>query len=185
MIGRVLPVLLLLLAIGLFFGYANPVYIQKIQPLQAEIKQYNSTLVAAQDFNKKEAQLAADRDAIPAGGIARVQTYLPDGVDNVQLILDLNALAAKSGLQLSNFDIRGNESPNGTASAQLPLEGENQTVDSIDLNVKAVGTYAGFRAFLDGVERSLRPMDLVQLSVTYAPSGVYSYDMTFRIYWLH
>lgn len=185
MIARVLPVILLLISLGLFFGYVNPVYTQKVLPLQAEIQQYNSTLAAASDFNKKEVQLAADRDAIPAVGIARLETYLPDGVDNVQLILDLNALAAKSGIQLSNFDIKSNQGTISNGSNQLPLEGQNQVVDSIDLNVKAVGTYSGFRTFLEGVEQSLRPMDLVQTSLTYAPSGVYNYEMTFRIYWLH
>lgn len=189
MITRILPILLLLISLGLFFGYINPTYTTKILPLQAEIKQYDSTLAAAADFNKKEAELATDRSAIPADAIHRLGTYLPDGVDNVQLILDLNALAAKSGVQLSNFDIKGNILPTTAdetkANATLPLESGSKQIDSIDLSVKAVGTYSAFRTFLDGIEKSLRPMDLVQMNLTSTATGVYSYDMTFRIYWLH
>jgi len=182
MITRLVPVFIIIIAIAMFLGYVNPTYKDKIVPLQAQIKQYNSTLAAAEDFNKKEAQLATERNAIPSDAIVRVQTYLPDGVDNVQLILDLNALAAKSGIQLSNFDIKDSSA---TASGQSAPDSSNQTVDSLNLTVKAIGTYSAFRTFLSGVEMSLRPMDLVQMDVTDSSTGVYTYDLTFRIYWLH
>jgi Tfp pilus assembly protein PilO len=188
MIGRILPVVLLVLALLIFVAYINPTYTKEILPLQAQIKQYDSTLAAAADFNKKEAELAAARSAIPADSIARLQAYLPDGVDNVQLILDLNALAAKSGIALSNFNIT---STNGSAPApdqstgSLPLEAGGQPTDSIDLTVSGTGTYNAFRTFLDGVEQSLRPMDMVQMTLTDSTNGIYTYNFTFRIYWLH
>lgn len=187
MISRIVPIILFLISIGLFVGYINPVYTSKIIPLQDEIKKYNNTLAAAADFNRKEQQLASERNAIPADAIHHLETYLPDGVDNVQLILDLNALAARSGIQLSNFEIRTN-TPGDVplaANGQLPLESSAKPTDSLDLSVKATGSYTSFRAFLDGIEKSLRPMDLTQMTITNSPTGVYSYDMTFRIYWLH
>lgn len=189
MITRILPVVLLLVSIGLFFGYINPTYSQKVLPLQAEIKQYNNALAAAEDFNAKEAQLATERSSIPADAITRLETFLPDGVDNVQLILDLNALAAKSGVQLSNFDIEG-EGGGGKpamsgAGGALALEAGSKKVDSLDISVKAVGSYGAFRIFLTGLEKSLRPMDVVQMDLTGAANGVYTYDITIRIYWLH
>lgn len=186
MIGRLLPVFLILIAIGIFAGYINPTYTGTILPLEAEIAQYNSTLSAAADFNKKEAQLAADRAAIPADSITRLEAFLPDGVDNVQLILDLNALAARSGVQLSNFSIKDSAASNGiTSGGNLPLESGAKATDSLDLSVTAVGTYSAFRTFLAGAELSLRPLDVVQLTVTPSATGVYTYNMTFRIYWLH
>ena len=80
MIGRLLPVVFIIIAIAIFAGYINPTYTSKILPLQSEIAQYNSTLGAAADFNKKEAELAADRAAIPADAITRLESFLPDGV---------------------------------------------------------------------------------------------------------
>jgi Tfp pilus assembly protein PilO len=185
MIGRILPVILILISIGLFAGYINPTYAQKVTPLKAEIKQYDSTLAAAADFNKKEAELAADRNAIPAESIQRLETYLPDGVDNVQLILDLNALAAKSGMQLSNFDIQQHSQSSSSGSGAIPLESGGKATDSLDLTVKATGSYAAFRTFLAGIEQSLRPMDVVQMTLTDSQTGVYTYNITLRIYWLH
>lgn len=185
MISRVLPIVLILIAIGLFAGYINPVYATKIIPLKAEIQQYDSTLAAAADFNKKEAQLATERNSIPTESIQRLETYLPDGVDNVQLILDLNALAAKSGMQLSNFDIQNSAASSNASSGALPLQAGGRTIDSLDLTVKATGSYSAFRTFLAGLEQSLRPMDIVQMTLSDSQTGVYTYNITFRIYWLH
>lgn len=185
MIGRILPVLLIVISLGLFFGYINPTYTQKVLPLRAEIKQYDNALAAAKDFHEKEAQLATERSAIPADAITRLEAFLPDGVDNVQLILDLNALAAKSGVQLSNFDIKGELRPESSSTGMLALESGSKRVDAIELSAKAVGSYSAFRLFLSGLERSLRPMDVVQMDLSAAASGVYTYNMTIRIYWLH
>jgi hypothetical protein len=188
MIGRILPVILLLIALGIFVGYINPAYTKGILPLQSQIRAYDSTLAAAADFNRKEATLASERNAIPADSIARLYAFLPDGVDNVQLILDLNALAARSGIKLSNFDIKTNSpsSPGSNQSAgALPLQSGAKATEFLDVTVKATGTYGAFRTFLHGVELSLRPLDLVQMSLGTSANGVYTYDLTFRIYWLH
>jgi hypothetical protein len=188
MIGRILPVVLIVLALLIFVGYINPTYTKVILPLEAQIKQYDSTLAAANDFNQKEAELASARSAIPADSIARLQAYLPDGVDNVQLILDLNALAAKTGITLSNFTITSTNgsgpAPDQSAGA-LPLSAGGQPTDSIDVTVTAAGTYSAFRTFLDGIEQSLRPLDLMQMTLTDSANGIYTYNFTFRIYWLH
>lgn len=181
MIARLLPIVLILIAAGLFFGYVNPTYTGQIASLKGEIASYDAALAAAQSFSDKEAQLAQERSAIPAEDEARVEAFLPDGVDNVQLILDLNALAARSGLTLANFDTEDVSGRSG--GNQLPLTSEGP-VESLNLTVSGVGSYKAFKTFLMGAERSLRPMDLVDLTVDDSPTGVYNYDMTFRIYWL-
>lgn len=172
------------MAVGLFFTYISPTYHNKIIPLKQEIKQSDAALAAAADFKEKEAQLATQRAAIPAEGIARLISYLPDGVDNVQLVLDLTALAGRSGIALSNFNIKENREVSASSQEDI-LANSGKTTESLDLSVTATGTYAAFRTFLFGIEHSLRPLDITEINVTDSKTGVYSYDITFRIYWLH
>ena len=186
MTSRIVPILFILIAVGLFFGYINPTYTGKIAELDAEINGYENALAAADRFAEKESELLLQREGIPTEGIARIEAFLPDGVDNVQLILDLNSLASRSGLQLSDFDVASSEegeteSPRGQDQLSLQSDGPSE---SLDISVSAVGTYASFKSFLEGVEWSLRPLDLVELTVQDSQTGVYNYDMTFRIYWL-
>lgn len=183
--SRLMPFIFILLAIALIFGYVRPTWEGQIAQAKADIASYDAALTAASNFSDNEAKLEQERDAIPADQLNRLNVFLPDSVDNVQLILDLNALATRSGVTLSNFATP--TGANGTdANAQTQTApNSGPLVDSLTLSVSATGSYDGFRAFLAGVEQSLRPLDVSQLSVTDSDTGVYTYQVTFKIYWLH
>jgi Tfp pilus assembly protein PilO len=185
MIARLIPFIAIFAAIGFFFGYINPTFSGSIVKTKAEIKGYDAALSAARRFKAKEAELVSERNNIDPAGLERINRFLPDGVDNVQLILDLNALAVRSGMKLSDFDIEPFE-PNteNTSSGALSLSVAEEPVESLTLSVSALGTYQAFRSFLSGTEQSLRPLDLTELSVQDSTTGVYAYSLTYRIYWL-
>ncbi len=181
MMSRLLPVALALIAIGLFFGYINPTYSGHVAELRNEIKSYDAALVAAKKFVAEETKLKLQRSSISDEDLARIEAFLPDGVDNVRLILDLNSLASRSGVVLSNFDTSATAVPNEGDKLSLTSQGP---VESLDLSVSATGNYSSFKSFLKGAELSLRPLDLIDLTIDDSNTGVYSYTMTFRIYWL-
>ncbi len=183
MITRIFPIILFLASIGLFFGYIHPTYTGDIASLSADIENYDAALASAKRFKEKEVQLAGNKNTFSAEQIARLESFLPDSVDNVQLILDLNSLASRSGVQLSDFDV-GESGESDTAQKGTPSLVVQAPYDSLDLSVSAVGTYASLRTFLAGVENSLRPLDVVELSVKDSTTGVYTYEITFRLYWL-
>ena len=183
--NRVLALLALLVAAGIFIGYVHPTWTGSIAETNAAIASDNAALAAANAYKARQAQLVTERDAIDPDNLARLTTFLPDSVDNVGLILDLNALAARSGFALSSIDVSSNSMGQGSAPANGGLSDASiSSIGSIDLSLSAVGTYGALARFLDGVERSERLLDVRSLSVTGSNSGVYSYQMTLRIYWL-
>ena len=191
--NRLIPLISLIIAITAFFVYIRPTYSGPIHTTREQIKSYDNALAAADRFQEKEAQLSQAKAQIPAESLSRLSEFLPDGVDNVQLILDMDALAARSGITLSDFDTKNTDgttstfSPSGSSTSQsqpgLSLI-SSSPVDSINLTFKASGTYSSFRTFLAGIENSLRPLDVVALDVTDSATGVYTYSVTVRIYWL-
>jgi len=181
MISRITPVVLLLIAIGVFFSYTNPTYSKNVQTLRAEIYGYDAALRAASEYADKEGRIAEEQAGLPEGELARLETFLPDGVDNVQLILDLDALADRTGITLSEFDVESPEQADPNSALQLESD---SPIESLDIGVTAIGPYASFKTFLAATERSLRPLDLVNLDIEDSETGVYTYSMTFRIYWL-
>jgi hypothetical protein len=208
MMNRIIPIFAILVSIGLFFTYINPTYTGKIAAAKQQIASYDSALAAASAFTAKENELVQKRNAIPPDNIARIENYLPDGVNNIQLIIDLNALAARSGVTLADFSVHANQaSPQdasqgkspapttpsnsgGSPSAVAPVAA-SQTLqstsltNSLDLSVSATGSYTAFRSFLAATEQSARPLDVTQMSLKDSKNGVYTYNVTFRIYWLH
>ncbi len=191
MTTKLFPIACVLIACAIFFGYINPTVTGAIATTNAQIKQYDAALSAAQRFEQKQAQLTTEAKALPQDGVTRLEAFLPDGVDNVQLILDLDSVAARSGIRLSDFvttEVKGGQSASDDANGTPTLALDNgQPYDSLDLSMSGTGSYTQFRSFLDAVETSLRPLDLLELRLSDAsasPGGGYRYDMTFRLYWL-
>lgn len=185
---RLLPIVLLLISGGIFFSYINPTVTGPIARTSSKIKQYDSALSAADRFSQKQTVLAQEQRALPPDGVERLQAFLPDSVDNVQLILDLDALAARSGVKITNFNTTEVvKTVSLSSSADMPSATSfdpGKPYDSLDISITASGSYPQVRAFLSGVERSLRLLDLIQFQISDSPTGVYTCKMTFRLYWL-
>lgn len=183
--SRILPLFALLVALGMFFAYVNPTWSGAIAATKSAITQDDQALAAAHQYATQQNDLASKRNAIDPANLARLAAFLPDSVDNVGLILDLNALAARSGFSLANIDVTTNTAADANAPAgqTLPSSGVSQ-VGSIDLSLSAVGTYAAFQSFLAGVEKSARLLDVRSIAVKGSGTGVYDYEIKLRLYWL-
>ena len=177
---RILPLLSLLVAVGIFFGYVRPTWSDTISATKAAIASDEESLMVAKEYSARQKTLTDARNAIDPADLARLAVFLPDSVDNVGLILDLNALAARSGLLISNIDVTTNTA---AASGALPAARTSQT-GSIDLSLSAVGTYAALQSFLIGVEKSQRLLDVRDVTVRGSETCVYSYQMKLRLFWI-
>lgn len=183
--SRILPLLALFVAAGIFFAYVNPTWSGSIAGTKAAIALDDQALAAASQYASQQNTLASARAAIDPASLSRLSAFLPDSVDNVGLILDLNALAARSGLSLANIDVvtESTAAQSGTTAA-IPSATAVNPVGSINISLSAVGTYAALQGFLSGVERSARLLDVQELVVKGSDTGVYTYQMTLRLYWL-
>lgn len=177
--NRAIALLALFLALGVFLAYINPMWTGQIAETKAAIAQSDQALAAASEYKARQQELVIARDALDQGGLARLNTFLPDSVANVGLILDLNALAARSGFSLANIDVSAN-----STLAPRTTGGPVDPVGSIDMSLTAVGTYTAFQNFMRGVEESQRLLDIRNVTVTGSNSGLYSYQMSVRLYWL-
>lgn len=196
MTSRVIATLGLLVALGIIFGYVLPTWNGSIADTSTAIANDNAALAAASEYDARQNQLASQRNAIDPSSLSRLAAFLPDSVDNVRIILDLDSLAARSGLSLSSIDVAQNSTPSAaagtptTASPAAPsgapgiMVSRTGTIGSVDLSLSAVGTYAAMQTFLKGIEESQRLLDVRELDIKGSDTGVYAYDMKVRLYWL-
>jgi len=182
MTSRLLPFLSLMLAIGIFFAYVNPLWNGKIAGQRDAIAQDNQALASAKRYVERENQLAVAKNAIDPVALDRLKAFLPDSVDNIGLILDLNALAARSGLSLSSIDVTKNTTA-ASAESSLPNVATNP-IGTVDLKISAIGSYKALQSFLIGAELSERLLDVRDITVQNSANGVYTYQITLRLYWL-
>lgn len=184
----ILAMSFLLIAGALFFMYTKPSY-DGIRESQSQIAQYDQALDKAAQLQQIKQSLLAHYNAFNRDDILRLETLLPDHVDNIGLILDLNNLAARHGMALENVDVSdAGVAVSGADSATIGAT--PKAYDSLTLHFTTHSTYSTFEQFLKDLEASLRILDLVSLTITKDSGGtvsnspVYQYQITFRTYWL-
>jgi Tfp pilus assembly protein PilO len=178
--NHILSIIAFVVALGIFFGYVHPTWTGSVAATKVSIKASEEALDAAQRFAAQQNELASARNAMDPQMLARLEKLLPDSVDNVGIILDLNALATRSGVLLSNVDVAAAGAQNGEAASDPSAS----PVGSLELSLSAVGTYNAFQEFLAGIEKSARLLDVYNIDVTASDTGTYDYRMTIRLYWL-
>ena len=185
------------LAGGIFFLYTQPTY-DKSSALQAQIAEYDQALQKAAELQQLKQQLLSRYNAFDPADIEKLHKLLPDHVDNIRLILDMDAMAAARRMSLSNVDISGNSSlpAAGTQKTVIGQIGaDNRKFESLNVSFSTSGTYTNFKSFLDDLEKSLRIVDLTSLSIAAggatqvaipgaAPEPTYTYGLTLKTYWL-
>lgn len=177
----------LVLAIGLFFGYVKPTYTNSIVVLQNKIIAENTAIASTKRYVTKETKLEQERNNISTKDIQRLSKMVPSINNNVQILLDLSSLATLNGFYITSFDV-GHQ-----VNAQRQTGNKSATLyRSVSLKVSGTGSYNSFRQFLDGVERSLRIIDVTNVSIensnvtgsaTKKPESL-TYNVTMRMYWL-
>ena len=183
---RIIPLVAFMIGLGIFFSYVQPTWSGTIAETKVAIVAADHALAAASAYVSQQNTLASAQNAIEPANLERLGNFLPDSVDNVGLILDLTALASRSGLSLSNIDVSANAVANSAASlapGALPAARSNPG-GSIDLSLSAVGTYTALQTFLAGVEKSQRILDIRDIVVRGSDTGGYNYQMKLRLFWL-
>ncbi len=189
MIKLILASAALAIGFAIFFMYTRPTY-DGIKLVKIEIGQYDQALDKAAELQQLKQSLLSRYNAFNPTDVARLQKMLPDHVDNVRLVLDLDNLAAQHGMALQNVLISNPASETGDSSVLGTIGAARQKFDSLTLRFSTRATYEGFVQFMESLESSLRITDLVSLNLV--PDAVdvdsdeptYRYDITIRTYWL-
>lgn len=173
-----IPIFLILASVGIFVFYVNPVY-QTIKTLQTDIAGYSKAFSKSNEVLKKRGELQEKYKQFRPGDLESVQKLLPDHVDNVQLILDINGIARDNNMLISKIQITEDKN-NGTTD----IGPNNKLYSSILVSFKTKATYSKFVAFIKSLEQSLRLVDITNLSFKTDPKNLTEYSVTIRTYWL-
>ncbi len=170
-------------AIALFFVYTKPTY-DGLQNIKNQITQYDQALEKAAELQRLKQTLLSRYNSFNPVDIERLHKLLPDHVDNVRLLLDLDTLASQHGLALQNVVISGG-SPSEKPEEQAVIGPDTEVYDSLTLRFATTGSYEQFLIFMNDLERSLRVVDVEQLKInsSEAPAQL-RFDITLRTYWL-
>lgn len=196
--------ILLLIIIGAslaaFFMVVKPRY-DKLQAVKNEVSTYDESLETAEQLKISREELIAKYNSIPKSDLDNIKTLLPDSVDNIRLIIQLDSLATKNGLSiLRNVDYKSDAlvaassgSPDAAATDMSGIESARRPYGELTVSFQTQGQYANFLAFLSDLEQNLRLVDVTAVDFTVASSdgssgqalaSNLSYKVTLKTYWL-
>lgn len=173
-------IILLLLAIGLFYTFTNGQY-QEVKKLQALSNEYRNVLRNVSTIVELRDRLVVAHEAFPGAEIKRVNKILPDNVDVVKLALDLDSMAARHSISIAEVQAKVGAS----GDANLIVLPENAEVyERATVSLRFVSNYENFTRLLADIEKSLRIMDAKEILFQATDSGLYEYQMSVDTYWL-
>jgi Tfp pilus assembly protein PilO len=183
MIRTLIPIAIFIAAIFVFVTHIQPMFAE-IRSLQDEEVLLNEALENSKKLEASWNELTSQYQGYSEEDIERLSTFLPDNIDNVKLIIEIEDLASLHNLQL--------ESANSLNTAEAS-EGEKFGV--INLEIELSGKYEDFVLFLEHVEKSLRLIDIQSIDFEAATieedatpeemgSPEYNYQVSLNTYWL-
>jgi Tfp pilus assembly protein PilO len=178
-----IPGILIAAAIGLFAMFTNPAF-QRVKALQVKSAELNGALDNAKELVAERDRLNKKLLAFEQDKLDKVKAALPDNVDNIRLIIDINNVAARHGLSLRNVQL-GTLSDGKTARSALAVGTSGEAVGSVEVGFSLTADYESFLAFVYDLEHSLRILDIEKITLKPEQAGRYAYDFTIRTYWLH
>jgi hypothetical protein len=172
------PFLLIVSAIGFFIIFVNPHY-KNVTELRAQSLEYDNAIARAQTVVAKKDLLVAKYSSYNPADIKRLQQMIPSKIDNIQLILDVNGVAKKQGVQINGIKISVD-----TSQKQVSVGADQALYNSMVLGFGVTMNYEKFQLFLKDLERSLQLMDIASVSFSPAEDGQNNYSLVLKAYWL-
>lgn len=191
----IMPVILIGIAVVGFFMFTSPLY-EDISVLRADVNAYDEALNNSKALENERDKLTSKYNTISREDLDRLQKLLPDNIDNIRLILEIEKIASPYGMVLK--DIKYNAGGGDTTTAKGgPVQGGSAEALTqkdyriLNMEFSVAGTYSNFINFTKDLESNLRIVDVSSVVFSSSdvdaktnPAGVYKYTFKIKTYWL-
>ena len=191
------PTILIGLAIAGFFLFTNPLY-GDITKLRDQSVSFNEALDNSKSLEAERDKLTEKYNSIDPNNLAKLQKLLPDSVDNIRLILEVEGVASPYGMVLKDvkYDTTTPTATTTTGSAAAKTNSTDYGTWNLEFSTK--GTYSNFLNFLEDLEKNLRIVDISSIDFSSdngalnaasstsssTSSDTYTYSFKIKTYWL-
>ncbi len=179
---------------------------QEVTDLRTQIASYNEALNNSKMLENERDKLTNKYNSFDPLNLEKLQKLLPDSVDNIRLILEIEKLALPYGMVLKDVKYSpvtaAKTKDTTTAQAGTPA-GAQKGYGAWDLEFSTQGTYFNFINFIKDLENNLRIVDVasIDFSSDVAPgisptsntntntnpviaAEAYKYNIKIKTYWL-
>ena len=178
--------ILLLAAVGIFFLYIKVQYTddttKSIQVLQKTKQDLVTTRSNLTELVNRQKTLQANRNNISEQQLSRLNTMLPETINPVLFIMELDTLAKAQAMSIKN--IKFEPMKKAQANAQVgAVAVKKELYETFSVSFDVTGSYANFYEFMTNIEKGLRITDISSIVVTANDKvDVYQYTVKAQTY---
>jgi len=179
------PLILFISSIGLFFTYLSPGY-ETLQAFKSQEERLDGALEKFGQVMKKKTELTDQYVSFRQQDLDMLKLITPHRVDVVQAIIILDTLAQQNDIYVESFGVPSDADAQPVRRADAPQE-EQQEFGTATFRLSLVGGYSDIKNFLYGIERSATVMDVVELIInpTKDLPNTYTVSLALNTYWLY
>lgn len=195
MIRNIISIILIIISIAIFFVFVNPMF-QEINAMKKQTSSFEKALVNSNELEKKRNELVTKSSSIPREDLNRLNKLVPDAVDNIRLILEIEEIAHNHGMYLK--DVSDDDNTKTDVKAVTPATAidtkkqVNKDYGTWNLGFSVEGDYKDFLGFVEDLENNLRIVDISSIKFLSDSSSlgsktktdVYRYSFKIKTYWL-
>ena len=183
----------------MFFAIVNPLY-NEVSGLRTDLAIYNTALDNSTELQKTRDSLVDKYKNIKQEDKDRLEHFLPNTVNNIKFILEIEQLANLHNMPITNikFDpqkLQSSAIPNGGNIIAANDPSSALPYGSFPIEFTTEGNYETFIIFLKDIEHNLRLVNVKSISFTVpsvaslgssgsSDSGAYTYSLKIETYWL-
>ncbi len=167
MIKVLAPILFLMIAGGLFFTYIRPAYdaLQSFQSLETKL---DDAIRMNTELTAKRQKLRDTVASFSADDVNRLEQMLPDDIDPVGIIIQLDTLAQRNGLQVTAYKLPDVSRQTTAARPGTQQAQAEPKATPVVFGLECTGPYAGLKQFLYQMEGSVGLWDVTGLTINTA-----------------
>lgn len=163
----------------------DPKY-KEYKVLKAQEQENQKTLALIKDLKQERNNLESKYKAISVEERIKLEKVLPDTVDNVRLLVDIKEIAKKKNILIKSIDVSGGPTSDSKNTKQntVAVQKGPARYGTLTIAFSFSASYKTFIDFMNELERSLRLVDIRDVSVSAGNSDIYNYSLKVETYWL-
>ena len=191
MFKLIFNLLLLGACAGIFFvpKFGISAKYDDIKVRKAEIKEYDNANKSARDLVAKRDDLNNRFNAFTPQEQSRLITFLPDNIDPIRYILEMEGIGKKLGMPIKGA---GYTSAKIGGTPVLTAGASDVKYGVFNFTFTSEGSYSDLQRMLTEFDRSLRLIDIESIGITpaggngldYKALDHYNFQIVLKTYWL-
>ncbi len=167
------------LALAIGYAFVFPAF-SEVSILMEDKQGYEDSLKMVAEIENRKNELLTEFNNISETDKKNIETVLPDSLDYVKLVSDIDAVAALHGISIDKITKKELDSSVGDSIENAEPQ---KAYKSGIIGFSFVASHQRFNDFISNLETSLRILDIRSLKIEAQENGLYAYDIEFEAYW--